>query len=114
MGPHRHDYSVRKDDTTLDVVHTLRHLRPAYDGITPTRSVEGSHNFEPKETDLGFIYMYIVGAHITSKYAKMPYQAFVASRIFRPASMNSSSLSSTDDTLQLFAESRAPFRKNDT
>lgn len=37
--------------------------------------------------------MYITGAHIVSTYANMSYTAFVSSRIFKPAKMNSTTFS---------------------
>ncbi|EGO02765.1 hypothetical protein SERLA73DRAFT_176127 [Serpula lacrymans var. lacrymans S7.3] len=76
-GMPRHDYSYGPNDTPIDVVRRLKHLRPAYE-------LREKYSYNNQ--------MFLVGAHIVSTYAK-PYTQFVEERIFAPLGMTSTTFS---------------------
>ncbi|KAJ3557983.1 hypothetical protein NM688_g1175 [Phlebia brevispora] len=69
-----HDLSYGRNDTPLDVVRKMRHLRPA---------------FELREKYHYTNQMYILGSYVISKYSGMSYMNFVKRRIWEPLNMSS-------------------------
>ncbi|GJE94211.1 beta-lactamase/transpeptidase-like protein [Phanerochaete sordida] len=73
-GLPRHEVSYRADQTPIDVVRQLRHLRPA---------------FELRQRWHYNNQFYMTGAHIISTLSGMPYMEFVKERILDPLGMTS-------------------------
>ncbi|KAL5529636.1 hypothetical protein ACEPAG_5621 [Sanghuangporus baumii] len=76
-GLPRHDSSYKPSDSSVDIVHRLRFLRPAHE-----LRQKFSYNNQ----------MYTTGAHIITKYTGS-YIDFATERIFRPLGMNSTTFS---------------------
>ncbi|KAH9886942.1 beta-lactamase/transpeptidase-like protein [Cubamyces lactineus] len=76
-GLPRHDGAYRPGDTTGDVVRRMRVLRTAYE-------LREKYSYNNQ--------MYMLGAHIIEKYSGLPYQNFVAQRVFSPLNMTTSTL----------------------
>ncbi|GBE87232.1 beta-lactamase/transpeptidase-like protein [Sparassis crispa] len=72
-GLPRHDFSYGSGDGPGDVVRRLRYLRPVYE-----LREQWSYNNQ----------MFMLGAHIVTKYAGIPYTAFASNRIFAPLNMS--------------------------
>ncbi|KAI0355627.1 beta-lactamase/transpeptidase-like protein [Trametes cingulata] len=66
-GLPRHDFAWKGEDSALDVVRSLRHLK-----MTHGLRMKWDYNNQ----------MYILGSHIISTYAGMPYTMFAKGRIF--------------------------------
>ncbi|KAI0655708.1 beta-lactamase/transpeptidase-like protein [Cubamyces menziesii] len=76
-GLPRHDGAYRPGDTTGDVVRRMRVLRTAYE-------LREKYSYNNQ--------MYMLGAHIIETYSGLPYQDFVAERVFKPLNMSTSTL----------------------
>ncbi|KAI0374179.1 beta-lactamase/transpeptidase-like protein [Pilatotrama ljubarskyi] len=72
-GLPRHDFAWNAEDSTLDIVKRLRHLK-----MTHGLRMKWNYNNQ----------MYILGAHIISKFAGMHYSAFAKERILEPLGMD--------------------------
>ncbi|KAH7929367.1 beta-lactamase/transpeptidase-like protein [Leucogyrophana mollusca] len=77
-GLPRHDFSYGPYDTPRDALVRLRYLRPAFE-----LREKWSYNNQ----------MFMVGAHIITKYSAKPYTTFVSERIFSPLDMSSTTFS---------------------
>ncbi|CAL1697760.1 unnamed protein product [Somion occarium] len=77
-GLPRHDYSVKRTDSTLDIIQRMRYLRPAFE----LRQRWSYNNL-----------MYMLGSHLVSKYSGMPYTEYIKTRIFDPLNMKSTTFS---------------------
>ncbi|KAI8992790.1 beta-lactamase/transpeptidase-like protein [Trametes punicea] len=77
-GLPRHDFAWYADDSTLDVVRRMRHLK-----MTHGLRMQWDYNNQ----------MYILAAHILSTYAGMPYTAYATERVFRALGMSATTFS---------------------
>lgn len=99
---------MHPQDTPLDVVLRMKHLRPAfelrahwnYNNLVNPLSPHSSllmtiiHAFStlfliPIHQPPLFEQMYILGSHLISKYSGMPYTEYIKQRIFTPLNMTS-------------------------
>lgn len=91
----RHDYSVHPQDSPLDVVFRMKHLRPAfelrahwnYNNLVGASSQ--SYLFRELLKSVRPCKMYMLGSYLVEKYSDMTYTQFVKERIFRPLNMKS-------------------------
>ncbi|KAM5537319.1 hypothetical protein V8D89_009049 [Ganoderma adspersum] len=79
-GLPRHDFSYRPGDTPEDVIRRMRSLRTAHE-----LRKKWSYNNQ----------FFVLGAYLISHYADMPYEDFVAQRIFKPIGMSTTTFSPT-------------------
>ncbi|KAL4244258.1 class-A beta-lactamase family protein, partial [Abortiporus biennis] len=80
-GLPRHDYSYWRDDSLLQVVCRMRHLRSSFE-----LRQQWSYNNQ----------MYMLGSYIISKYAGMTYPRFAMERMFHRLNMTSTMFSESE------------------